>query len=533
MTTSTITRRDFLVGASDKALQPLKAACIPDTPAPNPSLAEHAAQRLQFGAAPGDVVRIAALGFDAFVDEQLAPASIDDAACQAMIDSKGFVTFGESWAQLYDRRNHATYAEAIRPLSEVSHATWIRMIHSRRQLQERVVNFWHDHFSVQGSQFIVRSMFTKWDETIRAHALGNFRAMLEAVAKHPVMLYYLDNYLNTRNGPNENWAREMFELHTMGDINYRPGINPTVTCDSTVDADGDGIRDFYYDNDVYEAARAFTGWTYEQAGDSPSRGQYKYVDGSHDHFNKFVMCRYFEANLGPEEDAKSVLDILAFHPGTARHLAFKLCRRFVSDNPPDELVIAVADEFRRLKDSPNQIRETLRFLLKRQEFRDARSTKMKRPLEWTVSAMRVLGIPYVISANFSIEWVYNDMGQPLFGWRPPDGPPDVAEYWASSNGMLRRWNFVYTTVSGWWNNQGFNYSTTGIMPDEIRTPAEVADFWAARLIARGISGPTREGLIQFVAEGRDPDTPLAQSEIEEKVAYLAALCTMTPEFMRM
>lgn len=484
-----------------------------------------------FGARPGDVEEIESKGYDAFLNEQLNPAGINDSAAEAILATLPRETLSESFAQLYDRRS-MTFNEAVRPLREVTHATWVRMIHSRRQLQERMVNFWHEHFSIFGEQFIVRSMFPTWDALIRQHAFGNFREFLGATARNPCMLYYLDNYINSAQGPNENYARELFELHTLGIHSYRPDISEAPTCDATTDADGDGVRDFYIDNDVYEAARAFTGWTYASGGTDPQRGQFAYNNANHDRFNKFVLCHYFPPDLPPLEDGNRVLDMLALHPGTARHICRKLCVRFVSETPSENLVSTAAKTFLDNWNQPDQIRRVLRQILSSNEFRNARMARVKRPLEWTVSTMRALDIPYIVHSNFSIGWLFDSMGHPMFGWRPPDGPPDTAAHWATSNGMLRRWNFAYMTVSGWYNQYGHNYNTDGLRPSSVRTPRAIVDFWANRIIGRPLSGPTRAGLEMFLAEGRNVELPLPNDQIADKERYLAALCVMTPEFMR-
>lgn len=531
MSATNTSRRALLGDPANAALKAIRDSCISDDPAPTPSLETHAIHRLTFGPRPGDLAYLTSRGYEVWLDEQLSPATIDDSAAEAVLALLPQDTLAETPAQLYDRRS-AGGGEASRPLTEITHLTWARMIHSRRQLFERVVNFWHEHFNVLGTQFIVRSMFPGWDALIREHALGNFRAFLEATAQHPCMLYYLDNYLNSNSGPNENYARELFELHTLGAENYRPDIAEAPTCDSTNDADGDGVRDYYIDNDVYEAARCFTGWTYTESGTDPNRGQFFYNGTRHDRFNKLVLCSYLPPDLPQLEDGRRVLDLLALHPGTARHICRKLCTRFVSDTPPESLVLAAAKVFTDNWNQPDQLRRVLRFILTSAEFRNSRMAKIKRPLEWAVSAMRALNIPYIVHNNFNISWIYDAMGQPMFGWRPPDGPPDTAQYWSTSNGLLRRWNFVYMTVSGWYNSQGHNFSTDGIRPAELRTSAQIAQFWSDRLIGRSVSAPTRTALQEFVAEGRKPTIPLSNEQIADKERYLAALCTMTPEFMR-
>lgn len=505
------TRREFLADITQPFANSVRSLdCPPDDPAPTPSLAVHAANRLQFGPAPGDIARIESIGYDAFVTEQLNPAAIDDSACDAILAALPRDTFAESWAQLYDRRSIA-YSEAIKPLVQVRHAAQTRQVHSKRQLFELMVDFWHNHFNVYGFDFIVRSLFTKWDETIRTHALGNFRTFLEATTAHPCMLYYLDNYVNTDGGPNENYARELFELHTLGAMNYQ-------------------TEGGYIDQDVYEASRCFTGWTYEQSGSSANRGQFKYVHEDHDRFIKFVLGSIIPGDQPPQKDARDVLDKLAFHEGTARHLATKLIVRFVADNPPPSLVESTAAVFLANKDAADQIKKTVEHILRSDECKNSRMTKFKRPLEWTVSAMRALRMPYVTDDAF--RWIFDPMGQPAFAWRPPNGPPDTADKWATSNGLLRRWNWITQIASGWYDERGLDYAVDVVTPSELRTAREIAAFWSDRIIARSVSGHTSFALMEFLAEGRSPDAPLPADQIAGKLKMLAGLCTLTPEFQR-
>ncbi len=532
MSSSTLSRRALLARVADPLAKGTGQVCYSADPAPEPTLEYHYASRLTFGPKPGDEDAIRSQGIEAWLDQQLNPASINDNACDQILTQANLSTLNESWAQLYDRRS-MPWPEPIRPMEEARSATWIRAVNSRRQLYERVVNFWHDHFNVFGGQFIVRSLFPKWDDTIRQHALGNFREFLGATARHPVMLYYLDNYVNKVEGPNENYARELYELHTLGVENYRPDIVDEITCNATNDQDGDGLRDYYIDNDVYESARCFTGWSFETGNDAPNRGQFVYRPEDHDRFNKFFLCQYNPPDLDSMVDGERVLDVLASHPGTARHIAGKLCRRFVSDNPPQTIIDSTAQVFLDNASAPDQIARTLRHLFLSAEFQAARLAKFKRPFEWMASAMRTLGVPYVNNEDYNFSWRYNPLGHPLFEWPAPDGAPDDEAYWATSNGFLRRWNLVQNIASNYWDDEGFFFVAEGITPPGAKAPRDFATFWANRIICRPLSGPTAEALLRFADAGRNPDLPLSDEDINDKVRYLAALCTMSPEFMRM
>jgi uncharacterized protein (DUF1800 family) len=475
-----------------------------------------------FGPRPGDVGAINTMGYDDFLQVQLNPDSINDSVTEGILAGFPNNTLNMSYAQLYDLRNTSDSRE---PFYQVRHRTWIRRIHSDRQLYERMVDFWHDHFNIYYNFNPVRSLWPKWDDTIRQHAFGNFREFLEATAKHPCMLYYLDNYLNTDAGPNENYARELFELHTLGDEHYAK-----VAFD---DPDYDPTQ-HYIDADVYGAADCFTGWTYERDSDEPGRGAYKYVDSDHNRGFKIVLGQTFLPDQGPEVDGKQVLDILANHEGTSKFIARKLCVRFIDDNPPQSIVDSTAQVFRNNASASDQIKRVLNHLLSSSEFKNSmyRVSKMKRPIDWLVSTCRALGMSYVRNNNW--YWQYDPIGQPMFSWRPPDGAPDTLDYWASSNGLLTRVNMIYRIASGWYDGQDppIDFDANSVTPANLETPRQVAEFWLDRVLQRPVSPASKTGAIMFVAEGRNWDQKMPASQRESKIKYLAAFCTMLPEFQR-
>jgi len=519
-------RRDLLTGnvsgttpnadglQPDPAMQAILLNACETDPAPKPSLEQHATQRLMYGPLPGDVANVQAMGYENWLSQQLQPWTIDDSAAEAFLATIPSETFSESWAQLYDRRN-MTYSESVKPFNQVRHHTFARAIHSKKQLYERMVDFWHTHFSVYGLDSPPRSLFPKWDQTIRQHALGNYRNMLMATAKNPVMLYYLDNYLSTDGGPNENYARELFELHTLGIENYQ-------------------VQDGYVDLDVYESSRAFTGWTYERESnttdpDYVNRGQFKYVHEDHDRFQKRVLGVNLPNDQPPLKDGEDVINIIAYSPATARHIARKLCQRFVADNPPQSLVDSTALVFMQNAANDFQMISVMAHILTSAEFKDPqyRANKFKRPFEWVVSAFRAWGLEYKTTDAF--QWLYAPIGQPIFEWRPPDGPPDDRESWATSNGLLRRWNMAFQISSFWYDDYGLVIPTSQ-MPNYQVTPRQVAMFWADRCIGRPWSTATEGAMIDFVAEGRSENLAMSTSQINNKVSHVAALATMTPEF---
>jgi len=515
-----LSRRDFFRKAAGAGTMQASEKLIANTPrdvAPAPSLAAHVANRLTFGPRPGDVAAIDAQGVDAWVNAQLNPTSSDTPELASALAALPTNTFAENTQTLYDRR--IEYWMSVEPVNQVRHATMARMLHSKWQLRELMVEFWRDHFNVYGYDSPVSCLYPEWDRLLRQHCFGNFRAFVEATSKHPAMLYFLDNYLSTNAGPNENFARELCELHTLGAINYN-------------------VTGGYIDDDVYEASRCFTGWTYERDGKSPDRGKFKYVRDNHDRFQKVIFGTDIPRDQADLADGLKVLDLVCYHPGTARHLATKLLHRFVSENPSEALINSTADVFYQNRTDPNQIRLTLQHIFSSAEFRSTsnRMVLFKRPYDWIVSTMRALNIPYIYRDNdddndMDMTWMINQVGYQLFAWRSPKGPTFDRYTWCSANGMLRRYNFIFRIDAGWWDNKGLVYPSVSILPSSLKTTREICTWWVNRVIQRTVSNTTFENLMTFVSNGRNVDLALSTSQIEDKVPRLAALCTVTPEFM--
>ncbi|MEO7795747.1 MAG: DUF1800 domain-containing protein, partial [Thermoanaerobaculia bacterium] len=373
-----------------------------------PGIALVALNRMGFGPRPGDVAAFNALGIDddtrlaAYVQQQLNPdpnQANDTEYHQRRTGlngypDPGFTTLAKSLTQLWQDHEVAN-VQSNRPVEETRLNTFLRMVYSKWQLREILADFWLNHFNVYGFENITQETFVHYDrDVIRANIFGNFRAMAESVTRSTSMLYYLDNYTNTRNGPNENWARELFELMTLGAENYFgvgaqavvPQWGVGVVWPAGTPSAGEPIPAGYVDNDVYETARAFTGW-----GVSGTLGTFLYTASSHDNFQKAVLS-LGQVNVPPnqadEKDGEDVLNMLAAHPGTGRHLARKLCRRLISDDPPQSLVETIGDLFTSLWQAPDQLKQVYEAILLSPEFKSIWGEKIKRPVEFSVSAMR-------------------------------------------------------------------------------------------------------------------------------------------------
>jgi uncharacterized protein (DUF1800 family) len=312
-------------------------------------------------------------------------------------------------------------------VTELQRAKLLRAVYSERQLYEVMVDFWENHFNIFANKDDDRYLLTGYDrETIRPFAVGRFRDLLGATAHSPAMLFYLDNwrssvprpYAATKTKPagidgglNENYARELMELHTLG-------------------VDGG-----YTQKDVLEVARCFTGWTIQKPNE---QGLFLYRPGLHDDGEKVVLGHRILAG-GGIADGERVLDILATHPSTARFIATKLARRFISDDPPQSIIDRAAAVFLKTDGS---IRETLRAIVTSPEFfsTTAYRAKMRSPFEYVAASMRALNAE--TDGDRPVLDAIGRMGQPVFGRITPDGYADRANQWLASGAMIARFNFA-------------------------------------------------------------------------------------------
>jgi uncharacterized protein (DUF1800 family) len=418
-----INRRDFLQLSGMSAALAALAACDPMQAIPTstpyfddaaqvkpPADVLHLLRRTTFGPTAAEFARAKGMGTEAWLEEQLDPKGLDIAHVEDRLEQ--LETYGLAPTELTELDNNGLVAR------ELATAALIHQIFSPRQLFETMVDFWSNHFNIFA--YAPPELFLKAkddSEVTRAHALGSFPDLLRASAHSPAMLVYLDNAQSQYPEPNENYARELMELHTLG-------------------VDGG-----YSHDDVVTVARAFTGWTVGGLRRRQDRaGEFVYLSNWHDHGDKTL---FGETLPGGEGDADRVLDMLAEHPATARHIAYKLCVRFVSDSPPGTIVDAVSATY---ADSNGSIPEMLRTIFNSPEFSSSAGLKLKRPLDFAISAIRVIG------ADGELERVLRLflelLGQFPYGWRAPDGYPEVAAAWSNTNQSLYRWNMAIMLASG-------------------------------------------------------------------------------------
>jgi uncharacterized protein (DUF1800 family) len=417
----------------------------------DPMSIDHLLSRMTFGATEQDRRHVAEVGVGAYIEEQLDPSSIDDHPLDVRLAALS--TLRAATPPLIARFSSPkpptpvlmpvelplctglSVLPAVAPkpnvagpqavVTELQRAAFLRAVYSRRQLYERMVRFWENHFSVYVNKDADRLYLTSFDrDTIRPFALGNFRALLGATAHSPAMLFYLDNWQSgVAKGPllgtprrrsgglNENYARELLELHTLG------------------------VNGGYTQKDVEEVARCFTGWTIYKVNDA---GLFMFDPAQHDDGEKFVLGHRIPPG-GGIADGEMVLDILARHPSTARFIATKLARMFISDDPPESVVQRAAAVF---LETNGSIAATIRTILKSRELANQRTyeAKVKSPFEYAVSAVRLLGAE-TDGGRPILDWIAR-MGEPIFGRVTPDGYPDRANSWLSAGTLLQRMNFA-------------------------------------------------------------------------------------------
>ncbi len=393
-----LSRRKVLMGGS--LLASLWAALRAPAGGPSPGSLHWLVQRLTMGLTPAELALAESLGYDAYIEHHLNYAAIDDTALDTRLAS--YPTLTMTAAQTIDLPE----GQVINQLIE---ATILRSVLSGRQLFERMVEFWTDHFNIDITAVGEPGVKTVDDrDVIRANALGAFPALLSASAHSPAMLIYLDNVSSVVGNPNENYARELMELHSLG-------------------VDGG-----YTQQDVQEVARCFTGWGTYRGTDPNLRLTFQYRASAHDNGQKVVLGNIIPAG-GGMNDGLMVLDILANHPSTAAFISRKLCERFWGENPPQSLVGNVAATY---TSTGGDIKEMLRTLLHDPEVANS-PPKYKRPYHLFMSALRVTAA--TINTSSGLRSNLTAAGHLPFYWGPPDGYPDTLDKWVGL--ILPRWNF--------------------------------------------------------------------------------------------
>jgi uncharacterized protein (DUF1800 family) len=517
-----------------------------------PPLPIIALNRLAFGPTAESVAELQKAGLGSWIDRQLAPDDSSDTDVHARLpsvrllvkypasekwpavdDSRPLLHLDrpiESFWSLADGRNPIAGAERQMPWLEVAAATLLRAAHSRWQLREVLCDFWHNHFNVDASRnHMVSAALPAYDrDVIRAHCLGNFRELLEAVATSAAMLVYLNNRSSRAGSANENYARELLELHTLGRGAY---LNTLYDRWRDVPGATEGHPQGYIDQDVYEAARAFTGWTIaDGAGlgggmSLPATGAFTYVEAWHDGYQKRVLGHEFDPFQAPMADGRKVLDLVADHPATAWNVCTRLACRLVADRPPESLVKAAVQVWIENRRKPDQIAQVVRAIALSREFAETWGRKVKRPLEVVASFARATGIDLIPTSGLISE--LNNSGQRLFGWAAPNGHPDDMAYWLGGPIMLRRWSLLLGLAENWWKTGVFTPSERLSGPDTV---GAVAREWQ-RVLA-GYEPPDRSVDAILAGMRLNPDARITPDgkDADAKLRRIVAYTAMAPWF---
>ncbi|MEO8036378.1 MAG: DUF1800 domain-containing protein [Acidobacteriota bacterium] len=560
------------------ALLALSGFTSSDTKSVERHRALHVLNRLAFGPRPGDVDRVAALGVATWIEQQLHPERVADLALDARLaqfetlqmseaeilrtyyvpviqarknlKQEASGTDGKATDQAAMRREMRDRLPAgLRPqrvMEELQSQRIIRAAESSRQLNEVMVDFWMNHFNVFAGKGVDRFLLTSYErDAIRPHIWGRFEDLLRATAKSPAMLFYLDNarsaadeanrpklvqdrglpgrfarrrggFVRTtagmppvesnlppaarpprRGGLNENYAREIMELHTLG-----------------VDAG-------YTQNDVTQLARVFTGWSIARPEEG---GGFVFRRQLHDAGEKTLLGVHFAAGGGMEEGERMIA-LLAHHPATAHHIAFKLCQRLVADEPPPALVERVAKRFLATN---GDLRETVKAVIDSPEFWSPAvyRSKVKSPFEYAISAIRA--VDGTISDPLPIARSLQQGGEPLYGAQPPTGYSDKADVWVNTGALMARLNFALTLAAN--KMPGVRSDVTRLIPSQAAAASDRSvDAMAMALTGGDLSRETRDTIRERLAT---PDAGTDAQGEEARLTMVAGLIIGSPEFQK-
>lgn len=481
------------LGASGVADTPTQAAqaALAATPRFPSALSRdpvlHLLRRVTFGPTSPDVAQVRREGIDEWLRQQLSPDAVPDDAIERTLAA--FPTVGMSIAEIRQHLEKGRWDA----MYQLGHATLARQMWSNRQLFEVMVDFWSNHLNV------TNPFDRGWDnrgvydrEVIRRHALGRYSDMLLASARSPAMLRYLDNAASHRRNVNENYGRELLELHTVG------------------------IEGGYTETDVRHSAYLMTGRTVDDDG------EFEYAARRH-WTGKVKVLSFIHDNESAAQGlavGDAYLSYLAGHPATAKNIARKLAVRFVCDNPPPSLVDRLAKTY---LDSGTAIRPVLEVLFRSLEFWVAVGLKQRRPLENFVAAARALSVqpgPDTADAAKELYWLTDRLGQAPLKWGPPNGYPDVAGAWNSAHAMLGIWNTHRALVQGW--HEGLSYTE----PEYVASPrpdtvGAYLDVLAQRLVFQPLAPRDKTALLRFLGTGEN--SRVRDATLGGKVQHLVPL----------
>ncbi|MCZ3388991.1 MAG: DUF1800 domain-containing protein [Actinomycetia bacterium] len=430
----------------------------------------HLLRRATYGPTPASLDYLKTKGISTWLDQQLSPATIDDAAFQKQLHNK-FPWL--SWS-IPDVIKRVPEGQKWPFMTELSMASIARATWSRRQLYEVMCEFWSNHLHITCPSDKVWFARHDYDASvIRKHALGTFEDMLIASAKHPAMLTYLNNAESSRSDPNENYGRELLELHTVG------------------------IAGGYTEKEMFDSALIMTGFTL-----NPVSRLYRYDTYAH-YTGPVSVLGFDRPNTRQNEGEQLGIDYLrhlARHPTTARHLSRKLWIRFISDTPDQAFVDELAQVY---LDNGTAIKPVLRHLFLSDAFTVSVGQKLRRPYEDVIATMRLLGYRPEAGSRTTglrtLQWMVTELGQAPFAWALPDGYPDDGASWLSAGSTLNRWNRHLAFASHWGAAEFPMPPLRSLLPAKLpRTYGDMLDALARRLVFRTIEDRHKQVILTFL-----------------------------------
>ncbi len=516
-----------------------------------PTFERIALNRVTFGARDVDIAVVARVGWPVWVGVQLSPPAGDDAALDGYLRSLTYPIQYDGYddnqlnyhwkpvnepdrplrylyAPLRDvwKMTRATpwtvaFAETGRVDFELCAGIYIRAAHSQYQVREFMADFWLNHFSIgKGKGSLAANSLISYDrDVIRPNVFGNFRQLLEAVCCSAAMMWYLDNAGSSQALPNENYARELMELHTMGAGAYF-GKNAGG---ADVSAKG------FTDEDILQASRALSGWTvqYGQPFSTTDDGTFFFNIWQHNaKAGKFLG--FDLSTLSGQAQGQKVLDLVANHPATAPFICGKLCRRIFGDAPPQAVIHRAVAAWNTHRDKPDHLARVMSaILLDGPEIGEGPAVKVRRPFERFIAMVRATDT--VLSPGGNWQHLFWDLADSPFIWPTPDGRPDTNATWLTTYAHVITWQYMEEIGSGSGMALSFAAQTP---PDAFRSPQALVEYWVGRMIGYPLAPAAMDALVALVAEvDLRPSEGSAQYWNERFARKIIATIAASPEFV--
>ena len=513
-----------------------------------------------YGPRQGEVAAFEALGGDnttrlqAWLLEQLNPVASDpevDNRVNPLTTPPGleYDTINKTALELWQDGLSDDYNIRRRPVYQMERLTLLRATYSKWQLREVMYDFWFNHFNIYGREFPAQSMMPEYDRQLRLNIFGKFEDMLLANARTSSMIYYLDNYANTWPRPNENYAREVMELHTLGAVeNYYGTVDP-----GDVGTNIHGERAGYTEIDVFQLAKALTGWGVSDGrSEAPDTGQFLFRDFQHYDFSEgpieVMDVTINQASNPPndETDVTTILSYLARHYGTAQYIAWKMCVRLISDAPSEAIVESTADVFYANLDNPEQLKMVYRHIIESDDFQNSWGEKVKRPVETVVHAMRGAGVDFTMRTGHDpsnrIVSRLDDSSHYPFYYAPPTGYPDERALWMGSGPLVSSWRTVTRMLREFEIVNLAEQTNLAIPSWQDRTAENIVEAWMDRALGYALPAAQATKIVEFIQgitsisgdsiwDNESSDTT-KNSAYQKVIMAVVGLVLMSPDAMR-